>query len=1141
MKGNQLHKNIFGVLLFFLVLQMQSQVSVGGTAEYTVQLKLKQNRGFSDCNGEGGLLEVKLEGSYIQELFNSRFNNPGGEFTLEDTFTKRSTLLGTPTNFTKITFRAESTENAAFGRCKKTDFHNREIFLGNSFCYYTNGKLSFQHANDFDYDLKIFPIVTINQPNNSAYLTDDEFLTITLPDNIDARFYNWEYAIGTGGFNRFPNTVNGRTTNNIAQLRIRGDEFLTDNEFGKVISIRANPNCSAGTYSNTIALEYLKSAPRIIRAIPTDVSCYDAIDGTIRLTFDGPLDPVSKGINIVVEDLSNQIGTDNSGNPLYATITNINGVLGFDASNSILISNLLPSKPGFNTRIRLFGEGYYTDASGHTRDVTIHRPDYVSFDITNTIPVWCRGGQDGEIVLQASGGTTSGYQYTYKLEGESKADDWKPFSGTTTHTIKNLPPGKYEVKVMDSNQCLARIPFTDPITGEIKLKDDPLIRTTEITQPDAALQVTTKIVNQPTAFGFEDGRIQATITGGTLINGNSYTFEWRDESNTVINTTTAIYNAGQGYLVTLHSVGDGSYQITIKDANYNNATDRNGCIATSEKVRLTHPPKLKVRIEIYHPISCNNGNAYSDHIDTNIDAIPDQFQDGALIAFAEGGVPFDTTSPDFSAPYPVDDNGTLLPYFFNWKQQLPNGNWVDVPQKGSSITFLSTARYALNIMDKNKIILGTYTEVIRPDGSREYELVSPLDESIFLPQPDKLTLNFNYISPSCSGGNDASATVQVSGGIPPYTYSWSNGETTDEIADLIGGKYVVFITDAKGCQLEGQLTIDQPGGIEITPTTIKNPTCVGYNDGALALEVKGGTPPYTYQWVQGSTATVASIDGIAAGTYRLRITDDQGCTAFYEETLKDPDPVVVNLGEDRSLCLEQSLLLDITINDPNAQYNWFSVNGFSSTSPTVEITQPGEYTATVTTGIGCVGTDTIMVNVFDIPIDARFLITTQAYTEEEVILINLSEPTGDRVVWTVPDGVKVVSENKEELIAIFPAAESYDIHLRSYQGDCYQDYTKAIIVEPAIPLQVNTGDFIEEFIIYPNPNGGTFKTKITLAEDANIVVKIINLLSGATVDERSEKNKRDFLLNYSVSLPSGVYFMLLETPKGSEIRKLVIE
>ena len=140
--------------------------------------------------------------------------------------------------------------------------------------------------------------------------------------------------------------------------------------------------------------------------------------------------------------------------------------------------------------------------------------------------------------------------------------------------------------------------------------------------------------------------------------------------------------------------------------------------------------------------------------------------------------------------------------------------------------------------------------------------------------------------------------------------------------------------------------------------------------------------------------------------------------------------------------------------------------------------------------------------------------------------------------------VVYIAESKEELVFTIEKEGPYDINLRSYQKDCYQDYTKTILVEPAIQtpeVSSSSGDFIEEFIVFPNPNGGAFKTKVSLAEDANITIKIIDLLSGATIHERSEKNNRDFLLDYSVTAPAGVYLILLETPKGTAVRKLVFE
>src|SRR5690606_29725824 len=124
--------------------------------------------------------------------------------------------------------------------------------------------------------------------------------------------------------------------------------------------------------------------------------------------------------------------------------------------------------------------------------------------------------------------------------------------------------------------------------------------------------------------------------------------------------------------------------------------------------------------------------------------------------------------------------------------------------------------------------------------------------------------------------------------------------------------------------------------------------------------------------------------------------------------------------------------------------------------------------------------------VSDKEIDAYFLLTTQAFAKEEVVLVNVSRLIGESVEWTVPEGVEKVFSDKEGLIVYFEEPGSYDINLRSYEGSCYQDYTKKIIVEEATDLPYTGGystNFINEFIVYPNPTDGEFKVKVSLADE----------------------------------------------------------
>src|SRR5690606_30203565 len=138
---------------------------------------------------------------------------------------------------------------------------------------------------------------------------------------------------------------------------------------------------------------------------------------------------------------------------------------------------------------------------------------------------------------------------------------------------------------------------------------------------------------------------------------------------------------------------------------------------------------------------------------------------------------------------------------------------------------------------------------------------------------------------------------------------------------------------------------------------------------------------YTYLWDSGETTP--RISDLEAGTYRVQVTDAQNCVTFLEETLEETPPLVVDLGEDRTLCDWQWLDIDITIDDPGAAYNWVSENGFTSDSPVVQLTESGIYRATITTSKGCTGFGEIEVKTSTDPIDAHFVLSTQAFATEE--------------------------------------------------------------------------------------------------------------------------------------------------------------
>lgn len=136
--------------------------------------------------------------------------------------------------------------------------------------------------------------------------------------------------------------------------------------------------------------------------------------------------------------------------------------------------------------------------------------------------------------------------------------------------------------------------------------------------------------------------------------------------------------------------------------------------------------------------------------------------------------------------------------------------------------------------------------------------------------------SINATDAQCHGGN-GTATIQVSGGTPGYTYQWTNGGGTSATINAVAGTYSVVVTDANGCVLNaGPVTIAEPTDITATATATSE-TCSGCNDGTATVNASGGTAPYTYAWSPAG-GTGATANGLAPGTYTVTVTDNNGCT-----------------------------------------------------------------------------------------------------------------------------------------------------------------------------------------------------------------------------------------------------------------------
>lgn len=210
--------------------------------------------------------------------------------------------------------------------------------------------------------------------------------------------------------------------------------------------------------------------------------------------------------------------------------------------------------------------------------------------------------------------------------------------------------------------------------------------------------------------------------------------------------------------------------------------------------------------------------------------------------------------------------------------------------------------------------------------------------------------------------HDGTASVNVAGGSPPYTYSWSNGASGSSVAGLAPGTYGVTVTDANGCTTSASVIIEayQCGSIDVT-VTAQDVSCHGGQDGSLSASASGGVPPFSWSWSNG--ANTPTVSGLPAGNYSVTLTGADNCQTSATASINQPDPLTPNLSvthETAAGAADGSATVNPQGGVPPYAYVW------SNGANTASITNlpPGTYSVTVTDSKGCTATAQAMVQPF---------------------------------------------------------------------------------------------------------------------------------------------------------------------------------
>lgn len=558
------------------------------------------------------------------------------------------------------------------------------------------------------------------------------------------------------------------------------------------------------------------------------------------------------------------------------------------------------SNGGSSATITGLSPGTYTvtvtDSQGCSKvaTATISGSNGPSVTVTKT-NITCFGGNDGTATASAFGGSTP---YTYS---------WS--NGGSSATITGLSAGTYIVTVTDASGCTE--------TGSVT-----------IIQPS---QVSVNVNSTSPGCNGSTGSASASASGGTP----PYNFNWS--------------NGASGSNVS--NLSPGTYTVTVTDAN--------GCTKTAS-TSVMQGSNINVHVST-DDATCglNNGSA-SASASGGVAPYSYSWSNGGSSATINGlsggtysvtvtdangcsavgsGFVGDSDSPNVS----VNTSGNLCngsnsgtatavvsggqsPYSYLWS----------TGSTSNSISNLGAGTYIVTVTDANGCIdvaSGTITEAAN------------------------LNVNLTRVNISCFGFSDGAITSNVSGGSPPYSYSWSNGASSSAINNLNTGTYIVTVTDSQGCSGTASATITEPSAINITVNT-DDETCAGQSDGRITANVSGGTAPYSYSWSNGSSSS--TIQNLSPGTYTLTVTDATGCFKAVTASIAPGDALIVNVSTQASCQGGNTGTATASVSGGNGPYTYNWSNG--ATGQMISGLSPGTYSVTVTNSEGCQGTDSAVVS-----------------------------------------------------------------------------------------------------------------------------------------------------------------------------------
>jgi SprB repeat/PKD-like domain/Bacterial Ig domain/NHL repeat len=833
--------------------------------------------------------------------------------------------------------------------------------------------------------------VSITKSNISCFGTSDGSITLGVSGGTAGYNYTWSdnvvnsnsrVGLAAGLYRVTISDTNGCTVSRLIAL-VQPTE-LQSNVTASAVSCSGanNGNLSLSVSGGTTPYSYSWTGPGGYSATTEDligvgsgsyaVTVIDAKGCQRTHSSEVVSEPTPLNITSVQTSVSCNGGTSGS---IDATVSGGNGGYQYTWSNGSTSEDISGLKAGsYVLSVR--------DALGCTATVTrfVNQPNPLQVLITKTNSS-CFGASDGSITLSVSGGTAG---YSYEWSG----------TGSGTNTKSNIIAGLHRVTITDSNGCSATrlIAITQPTELQSFVTSSGVVCSS---QNNGSVRLTVSGGATPYSFtwggpngysatsqdisGLLSGSYTVTITDGqgcTITNSSAVVSEPTPVSVTSVPTNVTCNGGQDGAINTTVMGGSGTKSYTwsngattediigLKAGSYTvNVRDSLGCTATATRF-INQPNPIQVVITKTNP-SCFGVSSGSITLAVSGGTPTYNY------TWSDSGVNTNTRTALAAGIYRVtitDNSGCTATRLIAITQPTElqstatvvntecvgqgNGSVSVIVSGGAtpySYLWSGPSGYSATSKDISELMAGSYSVTIT-----DAQGCTTTQTGVTVSEPSALSLMTVPTNVLCNGAQTGAIDATVTGGSGTKTYTWSNGATTEDISGLKAGSYTLSVRDSLGCTATATRFVNQPNPIQVVITKT-NPSCFGISNGSITLTVSGGSPGYSYSWSDNGPATNART-ALAAGIYRVTITDNSGCSVQRLIVISQPISMQSYATVIPVLCAGGSsgaMTLTVLGGTLPHSYSWSGPNGFSATSKDITGLDVGIYQLTVSDANGC--------------------------------------------------------------------------------------------------------------------------------------------------------------------------------------------